>query len=181
MKKVMMLVFGLAMAIILVGCVAEKEETTGSKDETANKDEVVNYVKADEILERIENKETFAFILVDKTCSACQFYKETTLPEMKKELNVVYDAIELFDLESNEKDLNSTVTLIEEHLNNEFSATPTTYFMVDGVLKEAAVGALEYDALIQLHEKYIDTDSKDKTAVEEESVEDEKAVESDKE
>lgn len=176
MKKVMTLVFGLALVTILTGCVAEKEETEVSKSE------VVNYVKSDEILSQIENKETFAFMLVDKTCSACEFYKENTLPKMKEELGVVYDGIELNNIDSNEEELNSLVTLIEEHLNNDFSATPTTYFMVDGELQHAAVGALEYEALLELHEKYIATDS-EKTEVEEETevkVEDEKTVEEDK-
>lgn len=149
MKKMFLLMMGLMLAAVVAGCTSDKGEDS-AKDKSP-----VTYVTPQSVTEKIENKETFAFILGDETCSACNQYKAEALSKMVKKDDIKLGFVELNGIEQKEEEMNSIVSLIETHLDNQFSATPTTYFIVDGVLKEVTVGAISYDELKELYTKHI--------------------------
>lgn len=161
-KKLLVPVFGAMLALSLAAC---NDESTEDKDNNAKTEQtqdkekkdkaaheqVVTYIEPSEVLEKIENKETFAFILGDKECSACNSYKATTLTELKDTNGILLPFVELNGIENDDRKahLNVLVQIIENHLDGQFEATPTTYFMVDGVMKDVTVGAISYEEFVK--------------------------------
>ena len=86
-------------------------------------------LKYDEVIEKINNKESFVLLLSQTTCSHCMDFKpklESVAKEYK--LTVYYLETNLLTEDDN-KDLKA-------HFN--FSGTPTTVFVIDGDEKSAA-------------------------------------------
>lgn len=164
--KRLLLALGLMAVLVIAGCSSENKG-----DESDKKSDPVTYVEPAKILDKIENEETFAFILGDETCSACQHYLDTTLREMEDDAGVTLEFIELYGIEDRKKEFDDVTKLIDEHLHQQFEATPTTYFIVDGELAEVVVGAISYDELLSMYELYINGNS--------EPVEDEEVNEDD--
>lgn len=148
--KRLLLALGLIAVLVVAGCSSESKG-----DESEENTDPVIYVEPAKILDKIENKETFAFILGDETCSACQHYLDTTLREMEDDSGVTLEFIELYGIEDRKKEFDDVTKLIDEHLHQQFEATPTTYFMVDGKLADAVVGTISYDELLPMYEFYI--------------------------
>lgn len=152
--KRLLLALGLIAVLVVVGCSSENKG-----DEAEKNTDPVTYVEPAKILDRIENKETFAFILGDETCSACQHYLDTTLRKMEDDAGVTLEFIELYGIENRGKEFDDVIKLINEHLDQQFEATPTTYFIVDGELADVVVGAISYDELLPMYESYINGNS----------------------
>lgn len=148
LSKMLLLVTGVILALVVAGC-------SSNDGEKAKGDLTDNYVKPKEVTERIENGETFAFAIVDKQCSACQAYKAGALKEFQIEDPGKITMIEVNGIENNEEDLVAITDLIQKHLSGQFEATPTTYFIKNGVLEDVVVGAVEYKELKENYDKNI--------------------------
>lgn len=177
MKRIFLLMASLMVVAVIAGCSSDKK--TDSESEVEDKGPVT-YVTPQSVTEKIENKETFAFVLGDETCSACSHYKENALTEMVKKDSIKLGFVELNGIEEKKDEMDSIIYLIEKHLDSQFEATPTTYFIVDGVMKEAVVGSVPYDELKETYESHINSDDTEKNDVEE-IQEDEKVEETEEE
>lgn len=151
-KRLLLLLTGMVLAVIVAGC--SSGETDKDVD-TESEGDPVTYVAPGVILDKIDKEETFAFILGDADCGACQSYLETTLKEIQEKSDVTLEYIELKGIEAKEDEFADVQVLIEEHLDGQFEATPSTYFIVDGELKDVSVGVVTYDELLETYEKYI--------------------------
>lgn len=109
----------------------------------------VNFVTPDKIIEKFDKGETFAFVIGDATCGFCKQYRETTLEEFKKEKDIELDYIDLNILTKSETDDAIKLVNEENYLNGDFSATPTTYFVVEGKVVKVLAGAVGYDKLAE--------------------------------
>lgn len=112
----------------------------------------VNVVDANVIIEKMDNDETFAFIIGDAKCPACMAYLED-LKEFEKKESVILDYIDLDAL--NDSQIKDAQRLVLEYLNEDFEATPTTYFVVDGEVKESEIGVIEYEVLKEMYDKIL--------------------------
>lgn len=143
--KVLLLLGIIGLVLAIAGC-GKKDEEKKAKDESP-----VTYVQPQNILEKIDKKETFVFVIGSKTCSACQNYKATSLKEMSEKDGVKLPFIDIYGIENKEKEFADIQKLIKDHLKDKFEATPTTYYMEKGKLKEAVVGDVPYK---DVKEKY---------------------------
>lgn len=150
MKKLWILLAGILMAVIVAGCNGDKND--GPVDLSGN------YVKPGEIIQDIEDGKTFGFVIVDKECSACQAYKDGALQEFEKNKDGELRYIEINGIEDKEEEFSDVLELIDEHLDGQFEATPTTYFFVNGLLESVEVGVMEYDELVENYNKNINGD-----------------------
>lgn len=162
-KKILVPVFGAMLALGLAACTSEKETETAGKDpdtknpgtEEVHESKVVTYTEPGEVVDKIENKETFAFIIGNAKCSACNFYKENALTQFVAEHDIKIDFVETYGIDENSENLEDFNSLIEKHLKGQFEATPTTYFIVDGKLENVIVGAMPYEDLVKNYEEYV--------------------------
>lgn len=133
------------MALLLVtGCSAMVAE------------QPVTEVSVDQVLAKIESKETFAFIIGSKTCPACEQYREN-LKTLKEKENVSMDYIDLDAV--NPEDRDKVVDLVVNHLDGDVEnglSTPTTYFIDKGKLNgEPVVGSVPKEEIVEVYKKAI--------------------------
>lgn len=107
----------------------------------------VEEIKPQAIIDRFEGGETFAFVIGDETCPACQAYRAGALKEMNKKDEIKLEYIDLHNL--TDQELEDARKLVEQdnYLDGEFEVTPTTYFVVDGKLTQVIKGSVSYDEL----------------------------------
>lgn len=86
-------------------------------------------IKYEEVMKKIENKESFVLLLSQTTCSHCADYKPK-LNRVSKKYKV-----EVYYLET---DLLNEEESVELKKHFSFSGTPTTVFVIDGDEKTAA-------------------------------------------
>lgn len=86
-------------------------------------------LKYDQVIEKIENKDSFVLLLSQTTCSHCIDFKPK-LAKVAKEYEVEIYYIETNLLDSDEH------TKLNSYFN--FKGTPTTVFVIDGEEKTAA-------------------------------------------
>lgn len=154
MKK-LLIVFSMLMVILtVVGC-GNKD-----KDEEKNPEENVTYVKPAEVLEKIKNKESFLFVIGSATCPACQNYRADALKQLNEKEGVKLPYIDVFEIESKEKEFKDIKALIKDHLDNQFDATPTTYLIKKGDLTKVTVGSMNYKEVEKLYKEVKKEESK---------------------
>lgn len=167
LKSKLLLAMGLTLSVGLAAC-SDKENTENktevtdtSTDENTGEykgikeSEAVTYTLPVDILEKFNNKETFAFVVGNEQCSACNNYKENGLKEYASIRSEKLMFVETFNLENDTTQADALVEVIEKHLDNKFEATPTTYFIVNGKLKKDIVGSISYGKLSEAYDKYI--------------------------
>lgn len=134
MKKIVLLLSALVLTIVLTGC---GEKYTTYVDMTYK-----------ELEQKLENKETFAFVIGRDGCSGCESYK-VTMDKLIKEKQ-----IPIYYLKTN--------NLTEEEYNKlsslfYFQYTPTTIFIKDGEEKttyDRIIGSVDAKVVIKKLEKY---------------------------
>lgn len=159
LKSKLMLGASLILSLTLVACNDEesKEKDTEEKDvasvEVENKyegekeDTIVDYILPSDVLTKFENKDSFYFVIGNAGCGACMEYKAQALREFSEEDGVKVPFIETIYLETNKAEADAFVKMVKNHLDMKFEATPTTYFVKDGKLTSAIVGAIDYKTL----------------------------------
>lgn len=144
MKKFWVLLVGVLVTIIIAGC----NDDTGKKADISG-----NYVSPGSVLEKIDNKETFTFAILDKNCSACQAYKTGALEEMESYKKGSIKYVEINGIDKDKVGVQDIQELISTHLDGQFEATPTTYFIKEGKLDDVVIGAVNFDKLREMYEK----------------------------
>jgi len=125
MKKIILVI---VMLLLMVGCAPKYEDYTE-----------LNY---DQVIDKINNKETFAIVFGSDTCSACANYR-VTMKEVIKEKN-----IEIFYLDINKLDDQTYAKMYSKFV---ITSTPTTVFIKNGVetsSHDRIIGAAKYSHII---------------------------------
>jgi predicted bacteriocin transport accessory protein len=86
-------------------------------------------IKYSEVMEKVENKESFILLLSQTTCTHCMDFK----PKLKKVANKYEITVYYLETDLLSKEENAT---LKEHFS--FRGTPQTLFVVDGEEKTAA-------------------------------------------
>ena len=158
-KSKLMLGASMILSLVLVACNDEgsKEKDTEEKDvasvEVENKyegekeDTIVDYTLPSDILTKFENKDSFYFVIGNAGCGACIEYKAQALTDFSKKDGVNIPFVETMYLETDGTESDAFVKIVQNHLDMKFEATPTTYFVKNGKLSSAVVGAIDYKTL----------------------------------
>lgn len=118
MKKILSVL--LVLTFLIVGC-SNNNSSNYIKQE---------YITLQQFEEKLDKKETFAFVVASRTCSHCKALKEMlkTYPSDK--------TIYLFEVQDASKEDISKLQTKYPSLNS----TPTTFFFESGELKDTEVG-----------------------------------------
>lgn len=138
MKKIILIT--LILVGILAGC---------SSNTSTNK---IKYVGTDELMEKLDNKESFFLVIGNSTCSACIQYKPT-LEELVKNKDVELFYLEV-DTEGAKSDAHreNVVNFFENYLEDKVNSTPSTIYFSEGKMDELRVGLVKYSDLTQWFE-----------------------------
>lgn len=119
MKKILSVL--LVLTFLIVGCSNNNNSSNYIKQE---------YITLQQFEEKLNKKETFAFVVASRTCSHCKALKEMlkTYPSDK--------TIYLFEVQDASKEDISKLQTKYPGLNS----TPTTFFFESGELKDTEVG-----------------------------------------
>ena len=133
MKKI--LIAMLVTLLVLVGC-----STTSVSHE----------VKLSEIIEKIENKDSFILYIGSSECAACQSFAPTY-----QEAAAEYPA-EMYSIEilSAKADHNADLTKLMEDSLGEIEVTPTIFAIKDGVVVDKKTGVMKYSQLMSMMERH---------------------------
>lgn len=132
MKRFISIIFISFLVLLTVGC--------GKREYTE--------VTYNELMNKINDKQSFVVVIGSDTCSACASYK-TTMEEVMKDTKV-----EIFYLDINELSEEDYAKLKSKFVIN---STPTTIFLVDGkelTTYDRLVGSASYDTVINSLKKY---------------------------
>lgn len=129
--------------ILLTGCFSSK---TG-----------LVHVEAEDAVTAIENKDTMILLVGKKTCGACAEFQKV-IDEFVGNYDVRITEVYLDE----EKPVVDEETQEESYPNNEkleqyvgvVGATPTVFFIEDGVIKGTFTGSVSYDTFKSKVEKY---------------------------
>lgn len=126
LNKIKKLAFVLVCVTCLFACSAKKQGE-------------VREVQTSEIIEMINNKETFVVYLGTTTCGHCQKYAPIIEEVCKEEGAVIYKVM-----------LDESVASDNLVFVNEYGLeyTPTTYYFKDGEMVTSFVGTLEVEELV---------------------------------
>lgn len=132
MKKVL---FVFSLCFMLIGC----QKPLGT----------INHTNMNEVLQRMENEETFMFMLGFDFCSTCQWFKEEVLPEYLKDHKLEFNLVEISPTMSDEE-LEPVFQFIIDHPNppqflgegqtETEPLAPSFYFIVNGKVEEIFIG-----------------------------------------
>lgn len=111
----------------------------------------LNPVTLEQVVEKIDKKETFNFVLGNDSCPACAIYKEE-LQKFHKEEDYKFDYMTYGPDTDNEVFFKLITETLGE--NPEMLSTPTTYFIVDGKIAAKEVGAIKTDDIKVYSEYY---------------------------
>lgn len=114
----------------------------------------VNYVSGDELTEMMDDKKTFAFVIGDNKCPACGSYMSGAQTELFEKDEVMLYYMDIDKLTNDTRP--GAQNLVEDYLDGDFQATPTTYFIVDGEVAKVSVGVLSYEELSATYKEFID-------------------------
>lgn len=119
--------------LLLVGCTTETK-TNSAIELTKEKGEVVA-VTLDEVVEKVEQEDTFVVVFSQTYCGSCiDFFMESD--EYTIELGLtLYDV----SLDKESRDVDENMKIINKYFN-EFSVTPTIYYVESGEVKDSLNG-----------------------------------------
>ena len=145
----------LCLGLLLVGC------GQGVNYERSTEPGVIEKITMDEVLEKVDNKETFMFVFTQSSCPNCQDFKENILEEYIQTHGFVFNEVVLsYDMETApvfdwvEKHPNP-VDQLEEGFTQEDVLTPAFYFVEDGEVKDIYIGgAMNKKILEEMIVKY---------------------------
>lgn len=113
MKKKLIILIGVCLVILIGGIIV---------DRVLNKSNLIE-ISYKEVMEKIENKDTFILVVSQTECTHCLAYKPK-LDKVAKEYNLDVYVIEV-DLISEEEDVE-----LKKHFN--YDGTPNTIFVKNG-------------------------------------------------
>ena len=140
MKKLLLI---LSMCFMLFACESKQEYERSSEMGT------IHHTKMVDILDRMENDETFMFMLGFDFCETCKWFKEDVLPGYIQNHGFEFNLVEISP-EMSDEELDPVFQFIMDHPNPpEFlkegqtetePLAPSFYFIVDGEVEEIFIG-----------------------------------------
>ena len=140
-RKFINIILVLIFALSFVGC-SKKNVDRSDIDTVQGYVEVIDTAS---ILEKIENKGSFIFVLTQTSCSHCQEYLPQMLETAQNHSIVIYDIV------ADEDDADTVQTLLDTY---ELEETPTTVLVVEGKIIAKKVGKMYADDLEKLLKKH---------------------------
>lgn len=141
MKKILLV---LSMCLMLFACESKVDYERSSEMGTINQTNMLD------VLDRMENNESFMFMLGFDFCTNCQYFKEEVLSSYIVDHGFEFNLVEISP-EMSDEELEPVFQFILDHPNppeylqagqtETEPLAPSFYFIVDGEVEEIYIGA----------------------------------------
>ena len=156
MRKIILVI---SLCFMLIGC------NTKVDYERSNEMGIIKYTSMVDVLERMDNKETFMFMLGFDFCSTCAWFKEEVLSDYIRNHGFEFNLVEISKSMSQEE-LDPVFQFILDHPNppqflkegqtETEPLAPSFYFIVNGKVEEIFIGPemdeKKFDQFIQKYQ-----------------------------
>lgn len=154
--KDIILVIGLII-VVIIGCFTlkgEKEEVTYTLPLELTGDAGLHELSYTEYKEKVDNNESFVFIIESASCSHCQNFMPVA-EEFANSNNLPIYYIDTTTLESDEWNSFEKSNTFFKKSNGDWG-TPTTIVLAGKYAVDYIVGETDADSLLELYEKYFE-------------------------
>ena len=143
--SVLAIVIGILLFIVIVQGIVKAVDKCQNESSESNIENRATSITSSELMEKLDNGETFVLFIGSHTCAHCQQFYKTINTYVKAGNEVFYIDIE----DKSDLTMTKNYSVIVEKLTTEVPddrnitslATPTTVYVKNGVFEDAVVGA----------------------------------------
>ena len=153
-KKIVIVGIVLLMLVGMFGCSSKAEadkgnekETTVEKTKEIKERDGMNQLDLDQVFKKIDDKETFIFMVTQSTCTYCNSFKKTLVPFLKEHKDIPFYEIEVDMLGEMKADVEKNIAKLQKKVPEFGGGTPEMFCYEDGKLKKSASGEMSEAAL----------------------------------
>lgn len=135
--------------LLLCGCGAQSEKDISSgKDEgkVTLRNELAQ-LDLKLLKEKIDNGDTFVFMVTQSTCSYCNAMKRTVVPFIREHSDLPFFEIEVDMLGTKKSDINENFNKLKQFVPEYEGTTPEVFYMDKGKLQQHTSGDMDETAL----------------------------------
>ena len=150
-KKVVIVGIVLLMLVGMFGCSAKSqgsekklvvEETKEVKEQDG-----IRQLDLDQTFQKIDDKESFVFMVTQSTCTYCNSFKKTLVPFLKEHKDIPFYEIEIDMLGEMKADIEKNFAKLQKKVTEFGGGTPELFCYENGKLKKSASGEMSEAAL----------------------------------
>lgn len=153
-KKIVIVGIVLLMLVGMFGCSSKAEadkgnekETTVEKTKEIKEQDGIKQLDLDQAFQKIDDKETFIFMVTQSTCTYCNSFKKTLVPFLKEHKDIPFYEIEVDMLGEMKADVEKNFAKLQKKVPEFGGGTPEMFCYEDGKLKKSASGEMSEAAL----------------------------------
>ena len=153
-KKIVIVGIVLLMLVGMFGCSSKAEadkgnekETTVEKTKEIKERDGMNQLDLDQAFQKIDDKETFIFMVTQSTCTYCNSFKKTLVPFLKEHKDIPFYEIEVDMLGEMKADVEKNFAKLQKKVPEFGGGTPEMFCYGNGKLKKSASGEMSEAAL----------------------------------
>lgn len=153
-KKIVIVGIVLLMLVGMFGCSSKAEadkgnekETTVEKTKEIKEQDGIKQLDLDQVFKKIDDKETFIFMVTQSTCTYCNSFKKTLVPFLKEHKDIPFYEIEVDMLGEMKTDVEKNFAKLQKKVPEFGGGTPEMFCYENGKLKKSASGEMSEVAL----------------------------------
>ena len=150
-KKIVIVGIVLLMLVGMFGCSAKSQgsEKKPSVEETkeVKEQDGIRQLDLDQTFQKIDDKESFVFMVTQSTCTYCNSFKKTLVPFLKEHKDIPFYEIEIDMLGEMKADIEKNFAKLKKKVTEFGGGTPELFCYENGKLKKSASGEMSEAAL----------------------------------
>ena len=150
-KKIVIVGIVLLMLVGIFGCSSKDKEESRKEPIVVEKEtketDGLKQLDLDQTFKKIDDKESFIFMVTKSTCSYCNSFKKTLVPFLKEYMDILFYELEVDMLGEMKSDVEKNFAKLQKKIPEFGGGTPEMFCYEKGKLKKTASGEISEAAL----------------------------------
>ena len=150
-KKIVIVGIVLLMLVGMFGCSAKSQgsekKPVGEETKEVKEQDGIRQLDLDQTFQKIDDKESFVFMVTQSTCTYCNSFKKTLVPFLKEHKDIPFYEIEIDMLGEMKADIEKNFAKLQKKVTEFGGGTPELFCYENGKLKKSASGEMSEAAL----------------------------------
>ena len=150
-KKIVIVGIVFLMLVGIFGCSSKDKEESRKEPIVVEKEtketDGLKQLDLDQTFKRIDDKESFIFMVTQSTCSYCNSFKKTLVPFLKEHRDIPFYELEVDMLGEMKADVEKNFAKLQKKIPEFGGGTPEMFCYEKGKLKKTASGEISEAAL----------------------------------